>query len=188
MPGIKSTLSASFAPIKVSGNGRKPGNFQQMREIEEERCNMDHQENLEDVFIDIIDVNTDMDSRQNLGGSDPPGWISPGMLFPDYNSMTTTLDRWSRDNFSPLVKRSYAKARPGHPRPSHTFACPHRKAKRNKRGLGIRRPRKNLMEYVDCPFLIDTKVNADGSCVVTRALTEHSGHEVSEEQFQKYYR
>ena len=41
---------------------------------------------------------------------------------------------------------------------------------------------------MDCPFLIDTKLNTDGSYIVIRAETEHRGHEVSEEQFQKYRR
>ena len=39
---------------------------------------------------------------------------------------------------------------------------------------------------MDCPFLIDAKLNADGSFIISRAETEHRGHEISEEQFQKY--
>ena len=87
----------------------------------------------------------------------------------------------------PLVKRSSAGFRKGK-RPHHTFCCPHKNAERSSRGKGIRRPRPNMLEFADCPFLIDAKVNADGSCVVTRAFTEHSGHPVSEQQFQKYRR
>ena len=121
-------------------------------------------------------------------GPAPPSSITVGLLFPDYNSMRASLEEWSRVNFSPLAKIRSERVRSGHPRPSHTFGCPHsRKARQNLGGSGIRRQRKKRVEYVDCPFRIDIKVNGDGSCVVTRALTEHSGHEVSEEQFLKYY-
>ena len=66
---------------------------------------------------------------------------------------------------------------------------PHKQKKRQKKAsLRIRQTKKNTIEYVDCPFLIDTKLNADGSYIVSRAETEHRGHEVSEEQFQKYRR
>ena len=116
-----------------------------------------------------------------------PDKFTPGLLFPDYHSMVASLEEWSRANFSPIVKRSSAVFRKGK-RPHHTFCCPHKSASRSSRGSGIRRPRTNAIEFVDCPFLIDTKVNVDGSCVVTRALTEHSGHPVSEQQFQKYRR
>ena len=115
-------------------------------------------------------------------GSAPPTSITPGLLFPNYNSMRSSLDKWSRTNFSPLTKIRSQGGR-------HTFGCPHRKARRSQGGFGIRRQRKSgRVDYVDCPFLVDTKVNPDGSCVVTRALTEHSGHPVSEQQFQKYRR
>ena len=131
-------------------------------------------------------------SKQGLQLQDewpaPPSSITLGLLFPDYNSMRASLEEWSRVNFSPLAKVRSERVRSGHPRPSHTFGCPHsRKARRILGGSGIRRQRKKRVEYVDCPFRIDIKVNADGSCVVTRALTEHKGHEVSEEQFLKYY-
>ena len=104
-----------------------------------------------------------------------PDKFTPGLLFPDYDSMTTSLNEWSRANFSPLVKTSSGGVRPeiGWTRPFHTFRCPHKKANRSSSSLGIRRKRANVIEYVDCPFLIDTKVNPDGSCVVTRASTEH---------------
>ena len=134
-------------------------------------------------------MNTDvMDSKQNQEESGSPGSITPGLLFPDYDSMTAFLDQWSRDKFSPLTKRSSGGISPGRPRPHHTFCCPHKKVKRTPKDKEKQRARKIKIEYVDCPFLIDTKVNPDGSCVVTRAWTEHSGHQVSEEQFQKYKR
>ena len=160
----------------------------------------DLEENVEDIFIDIIDMNTNMYSRQSQGGFDPArippgldksesetfGEITPGLLFPDYNSMTDFLDKWSRNNFSPLTKRSSGGINPN--QNYHVFCCPHKKTTRSPTGSGIRTQRKNIVEYVDCPFRIILKVNLDGSCVVTRALTEHRGHEVSEEQFQKYQR
>ena len=124
-------------------------------------------------------------------GATPPSSIAPGLLFQNYDAMRASLDQWSRVNFSPLTKIRSIAAGPGHPRPSHTFWCPHKKAKfrqRQRQSLGIQRQRKITVNYVDCPFLITAKENLDGSCVVTKALTEHSGHEVSEEQFQKYQR
>ena len=39
---------------------------------------------------------------------------------------------------------------------------------------------------MDCPFRIGLKVKVDGSYIVTIAQTEHSGHEISEEDFKKY--
>lgn len=165
--------------------------------------------------IDTIDIVIDSDENDklhNLGGAAGPGsvtpdlatpdlvtpdfvtpglvtldLVTPGLLFQDYPSMVASLNEWSRANFSPMMKRSSVVFRKGK-RPSHTFCCPHKSANRRSRGSGIRRTRTNVIEYVDCPFLIDTKVNVDGSCVVTRALTEHSGHPISEEQFQKYRR
>ena len=163
-------------------------NFGDITTLDRSNYGDDVDENLEEVFIDIIEMNTDVDSRQSQGESGPPGTITPGLTFPDYDSMMASLDKWSRDNFSPLVKKSSAGIGPGNPRPYHIFCCPHKAAHRSPQGSGKRRPRTNMLEYVDCPFLIRTKVNADGSCVVTRAVTEHSGHPVSEEQFQKYCR
>ena len=113
--------------------------------------------------------------------------ITAGLVFPNYNSMTASLDEWSSANFSPLVKASSGNVQQGYSRAFHTFRCPHRKA-RQSTGRGIRRQKAFIIERVDCPFLIDTKVNTDGSCVVTKAVTEHVGHDVSEEQFQKYRR
>ena len=140
-------------------------------------------------FQDFVKVPFKQGLQVQDEGPTPPSSITVGLLFPDYNSMRASLEEWSRVNFSPLAKIRSERVRSGHPRPSHTFGCPHsRKARRNLGGSGTRRQRKKRVEYVDCPFRIDIKVNADGSCVVTRALTEHSGHEVSEEQFLKYYR
>ena len=150
------------------------------------------EENLEEVFIDVIDIKTDsVDSKPNKEGLKTP-WpgpdsIVPGLLFPDYDSMTTSLDEWSRANFSPLTKASSG-TMVGSARAFHTFKCPHKKAKRRSSSLGIRRTRANKIEYADCPFVINTKVKADGSCVVTKALTEHSGHPDSEEHFRRYRR
>ena len=151
--------------------------------------------NLEELLIDMIDISYMKTEPIQEGPKTPwpgPGSLTAGLLFPDYDSMTTSLDEWSRANFSPLVKASSGGIGPGSgPRAFHTFRCPHKKAKARQgqsQGLGIRRQKANVIEYVDCPFLVDTKVNPDGSCVVTRALTEHSGHPVSEEQFQKYRR
>ena len=150
------------------------------------------EENLEEVFIDVIDVKTDhTDSKPSQEGSKAPwpapGSLTPGLLFPDYDSMTTSLNEWSRANFSPLTKASSG-TMAGSARAFHTFKCPHKKAKRRSSSLGIRRPRANQIEYADCPFVINTKVNPDGSCVVTRAITEHRGHPDSEEHFQRYRR
>ena len=147
---------------------------------------------MEETFIDIIDMKTDEDSKQSEGEPKTlwpdPGSVVPGLIFPDYDAMTTSLDEWSRANFSPLVKSSSGGIARGKPKPFHTFRCPHKKAKRRSSSLGIRRQRASVIEYVDCPFLINTKVNADGSCVVTSAVTKHSGHPISEEQFNKYRR
>ena len=119
-------------------------------------------------------------------GPAPPSSITPGLLFPNFTSMRASLDKWSRVNFSPLTLLRSQGVRPGRPRPLHKFGCPHKRAGRKL--VGRQRQRKNILEFVDCQFLINTKVNPDGSCVVTKAVTEHSGHEVSQEQFQKYKR
>ena len=176
-------LDVSANDIKIESE-----NFGEITTLDRSNYGDDLDENLEEVFIDIIEMNTDVDSRQSQGESGPPGTITPGLTFPDYDSMMASLDKWSRDNFSPLVKKSSAGIGPGNPRPYHIFCCPHKAAHRSPQGSGKRRPRTNMLEYVDCSFLIRTIVNADGSCVVTRAKTEHNGHPVSEEQFQKYCR
>ena len=121
-------------------------------------------------------------------GFAPPSSIVPGLLFPNFNSMRASLDEWSRLNFSPITLMRSQGVRPGHSHPLHMFGCPHKRHKKANRILGTLRKRKNIVEFVDCPFRINTKVNADGSCVVTKAVTEHSGHPVSEEQYQKYKR
>ena len=152
------------------------------------------EENLEEVSIDIIYMKTDdVDStkpiQEGLKAPWPgPGSLSVGLIFPNYDSMTTSLDEWSQANFSPMTKVSSGAGGFGQGKPFHTFRCPHKKGGRQRSSLGLRRRKANVIEYVDCPFLIDTKVNADGSCIVTRAITEHSGHPVSEEQFQIYRR
>ena len=42
------------------------------------------------------------------------------------------------------------------------------------------------MEHVDCPMIINLWERQDGSFEVSKAVTEHQGHEVSEERFKKY--
>ena len=112
------------------------------------------------------------------------GPLSPGLTFPNYDSMMAALDEWGQANFSPMITRSS-----GNIFRQHTFRCPHSQKKRQKEpSLRIRQTKKVTLEYVDCPFLIDAKVNADGSYIISRAETKHRGHEVSEEQFQKYRR
>ena len=112
------------------------------------------EENMEDVFIDIIDMKTEVDPNpgQELAKTPWPaaGSLTPGLLFPDYDSMTTSLDEWSRANFSPLTKASSGGIGPGSgPRAFHTFRCPHKKANRRTSSLGIRRQRSNVIGYVD---------------------------------------
>ena len=143
-----------------------------------EDCDSDN--NQEDMRDD------DGDSKQiQEGGIENVIWcgsnLTPGLTFPDYDSMMTALDDWGQANFSPMITRTSG-------RRQHTFCCPHRQKKRESKGLGIRQAKKTILEYADCPFLIDTKLNADGSYIVSRAETVHTGHEVSEEQFQKYRR
>ena len=112
------------------------------------------------------------------------GTLTPGLTFPDYDSMMAAFDEWSEANFSPMITRSS-----GDKWGNHIFCCPHSKKKRQKeQSLRIRQTKKITIEYVDCPFLIITKLKADDSYIVSRAETEHRGHNVSEEQFQKYRR
>ena len=171
--------SASFGEITAEDKRNNGGNAE---------------DNLEEVFIaKITNMKTDVDSRkpnqkEGLKAAWPgAGSLTPGLLFPDYNSMTTSLDEWSRANFSPMTKASSGSGGFGQAKPFHNFRCPHKKAHKRS-SLGLRRAKANVIEYVDCPFLIDTKVNSDGSCVVTRAMTDHIGHPVSEDQFQIYRR
>merc|ERR1719430_2697824 len=94
--------------------------------------------------------------------------------------MVSYVRRWSLDNLSPVSmsvnrKKSFV-----------DFRCPH-KLKKKSTGTGKRKPKRNVLEYADCPFLIRMKGNnSDGSFTITKAYTEHRGHEVSEVQFKKY--
>jgi len=101
-----------------------------------------------------------------------------GLVFPNREEMAAYVRQWSLVNLSPVAmstKKSFV-----------YFRCPH-KLKKKTRGTGKRRPNRNLLEYADCPFLVRmTGNNSDGSFTVTKAETEHRGHEVSELQFKKY--
>jgi len=103
-----------------------------------------------------------------------------GMFFPNNEEMVSYVRQWSLDNLSPVsmsVKRT-----------SVYFRCPH-KLKKKSQDTGKRKPKQNILEYADCPFLIRVKGNnSDGSFTITKADTEHRGHEVSEVQMKRYSR
>ena len=101
-----------------------------------------------------------------------------GMVFPNHGEMVAYVRRWSLANHSP-VSMSANKS-------SVYFRCPH-KLKKKSQHTGKRKPRQNVLEYADCPFLVRIKGNnSDGSFAITMADTEHRGHEVSAVQFKKY--
>ena len=128
-------------------------------------------------------MKTILDSKKIEGTCPYSGSIAPGVFFPGHDSMMTSLDEWSVANFSPLTMLNSGGVKNHF---NYIFICPHARPRRRVQGgAGIRR-RTTTYEYVDCPFRIGLKVKPDGRYIVTRAETEHSGHEVSEEQFEKY--
>ena len=140
-------------------------------------------DNVEDAFDNVTD---NADSKQSITLNPGPetclpysGSLAPGVVFQNYDLMMASLNEWSLANFSPL-----ATTKSGGVKNHHIFGCPHRRSRKKHNG-GIGQQRKKL-EYADCPFLISLKGHTDGSYMVTRVETEHKGHEVSEEQFEKY--
>lgn len=105
-----------------------------------------------------------------------------GMVFPNHEEMVAYVRRWSRTNLSPVSMSLTTSAK----RSVVFFRCPH-KLKKKSQNTGKRKPKRNLLEYADCPFLVRMKGNkSDGSFAITMADTEHRGHEVSAVQFKKY--
>ena len=140
-------------------------------------------DNVEDASDNMTD---NVDSKQSITLN--PGAktflpysdsLAPGVVFQNYDVMMASLNEWSMANFSPL-----ATTKSGGVKNHHIFGCPHRRSRKKQNG-GIGQQRKKL-EYADCPFLIRLKGQTDGSYMVSRVDLTHAGHEVSEEQFEKY--
>ena len=107
--------------------------------------------------------------------------IKKGLTFPDKETMMTSLTEWSVANFSPIVINGGNGIGNGNIR----MGCPHASQKKKSKGTGKRR-RQDSVEQVACPLKLLLRTRKDGSWLVTKAVTEHKGHEVSEERFQKY--
>jgi hypothetical protein len=165
-----------------------------VRDREEERNPKNEMDNLEDGVSDD-DSNEEeewkpnVDTKSTLPKNNPvlvtinPGELQKGLTFPDYDSMVASVHDWSEANFSPIVTKSSCRSRG---KRLVMMACPHAN-KRKSKSTG-KRIRKGLIEHVACPVMLTMMERPDGSYVVTRATTEHEGHEVSEEMFKKYRR
>ena len=116
--------------------------------------------------------------------------LEEGMVFPSSEDMIAYVSQWSQANLSPVSSCGFGVGFGG--RNMYLgFRCPHklktRPSKISSKSTGKRKPRWNVIEPADCPFVIKTRKNkSDGSFTVTKAQTYHRGHEVSEKQFKKY--
>ena len=114
-----------------------------------------------------------------------PSDLKKGMVFPDHDSMMTLIHEVSSANFSPIVTKSNRSKQHGRPVGRLiVLGCPHG-GKIRSRSTG-KRTRLDTIQHVDCPLNISLRERKDGTWIVTRAETEHRGHEVSEEMFHKY--
>ena len=114
-----------------------------------------------------------------------PSDLKKGMVFPDHDSMMTLIHEVSSANFSPIVTKSNRSKQHGRPVGRLiVLGCPHG-GKTRSRSTG-KRTRLDTIQHVDCPLNISLRERKDGTWIVTRAETEHRGHEVSEEMFHKY--
>ena len=109
-----------------------------------------------------------------------------GMIFSNYEEVLDYVRQWSIDNLSPLVSCGFQnKTQTVH----NGFRCPHaiKSYRKESRSTGKRKPSLNVLEPAECPFVIKMRKNkSDGSFTITKAQTEHRGHEVSQVQFKKY--
>ena len=101
---------------KYFGADMCPDTTPEMAETEQDNDKI--LDNLEDSL-----KKTGVDSKQREEGEDN-SWpyivsIAPGKVFPNYDSMMTSINEWSLTNFSPLATINSSKRR-------HNFICPHR--------------------------------------------------------------
>ena len=109
-----------------------------------------------------------------------------GMRFSNYEEVLAYVSQWSIANLSPMISCGFKNKTQNEHR---GFRCPHalKSYRKKSRSTGKRKPRSDVLESADCPFVINMRKNkADGSFTITRAQTEHRGHEVSQVQFKKY--
>ena len=109
-----------------------------------------------------------------------------GMIFSNYEEVLAYVRQWSIANLSPMISCGFKnKTQTEH----RGFRCPHalKSYRKKSRSTGKRKSRSDVLESVECPFVINMrKSKSDGSFTITRAQTEHRGHEVSQVQFKKY--
>ena len=100
-----------------------------------------------------------------------------GLSFPDHETMMMSINEWSTTNFSPIVTRSRVSD-------NLYMGCPHAFKKKSK-STG-KRMRLDALKHAACPLKLLLRKRKDDSWVVSQAMMEHHGHEVSEEMFNKY--
>ena len=103
--------------------------------------------------------------------------IMKGLTFPDHETMMMSINEWSTTNFSPIVTRSRVSD-------NLYMGCPHAFKKKSK-STG-KRMRLDALKHAACPLKLLLRKRKDDSWVVSQAMMEHHGHEVSEEMFNKY--
>ena len=111
--------------------------------------------------------------------------LEEGMVFPSYEEMLAYISQWSQANLSPVSSCGFRSRNM-----YHGFRCPHKmktRPSKMSKSTGKIQPKWSIIEPVDCPFVIKARKNkSDGSFIITKAQTEHRGHEVSEKQYKKY--
>ena len=111
--------------------------------------------------------------------------LEEGMVFPSSEDMIAYVSQWSQANLSPVSSCGFRSRNM-----YHGFRCPHKmktRPSKMSKSTGKIQPKWSIIEPVDCPFVIKARKNkSDGSFIITKAQTDHRGHEVSEKQFKKY--
>ena len=129
--------------------------------------------------LDIAEEQTDMFSSCDIGIDD----MKPGLAYPSEEVAVEAILRWGEKALCPLMKARRTKGlleSGGKTRGRRCLDCPH--SRNRKKGENEARP-KQTYKYTKCPVSIVIGENDDGSWVVTKALLEHFGHQVSRKDY-----